>query len=245
MTQAQADAHLCGSFPEHHPPSFIGQLMAPYAFLKPRCAGKRILDVGFGDGGGAALLAEVAATVVGIDTAPGDIPRALAKYPRPNVAFLQMDATRMTFPDASFDVVCSCQVIEHVPEPSLLQYLREIARVLKPDGLFCVSTLNLANTMKPGKPYQKLIYHEKEFTGSELKGLLAQVFPTVEMSGVYPSWPHRVFRRLKKWGLDRVGPESLNPVVQFYRQASHRDYVVRGGVSRAALDLLALCRKSH
>jgi SAM-dependent methyltransferase len=47
------------------------------------------------------------------------------------------------FPSASFDFVTANQVIEHVRRTDLL--LREIRRVLKPDGLACISTNNLSS----------------------------------------------------------------------------------------------------
>ena len=180
MTQAQCDAYTCGVVPEEHDARFVAQHLAAYAFARRLMQGKRVLEVGFGEGYGANYLAEVAADITGVDTAPGNIPRAQAKYHRPNLHFRQMDACRLAFDDGAFEMVGSFQVIEHIPEPNLLTHLREIHRVLAPNGLYCCSTLNLEHNMKPGKPYEKLPYHEKEFTGPELRALLEQVFPRVE-----------------------------------------------------------------
>jgi SAM-dependent methyltransferase len=47
------------------------------------------------------------------------------------------------FPSESFDIVNANQVIEHVRRTDVL--LREIRRVLKPDGLACISTNNLSS----------------------------------------------------------------------------------------------------
>ncbi|PIF31374.1 ubiquinone/menaquinone biosynthesis C-methylase UbiE [Flavobacterium sp. 9] len=44
------------------------------------------------------------------------------------------DGKVMPFEDASFDVVFSTEVLEHVPNPD--QYLTEVKRVLKPGGMF-------------------------------------------------------------------------------------------------------------
>jgi SAM-dependent methyltransferase len=72
--------------------------------------------------------------VIGLDRL---LPRAMAQemgapaVPRMNL--LRMDATRMTFPDASFDVVHSYDVLEHVDDVDAV--LREIARVLRPGGM--------------------------------------------------------------------------------------------------------------
>ena len=47
------------------------------------------------------------------------------------------------FPSESFDLVSANQVIEHVRRTDVL--LREIRRVLKPDGVACISTNNLSS----------------------------------------------------------------------------------------------------
>lgn len=49
--------------------------------------------------------------------------------------------TDANFPDDHFDVVTMWDVIEHLPAP--LDDLREVHRVLKPEGLLCVHTLDV------------------------------------------------------------------------------------------------------
>ncbi len=234
VTQAQTDAELCGLIPEENDPGFVAQHLSAYAFIRPQLAGKRVLEVGFGDGYGAAYLAEGAAEVGGVDIVPGNAPRAQAKYPASNLVFRHFDGMRLPFPEGAFDAAVSCQVIEHVPEPQLPAWLSEIRRVLKPGGQFFVSTLNLDQAMKPGKPYQKLIYHEKEFTAPELEALLKQVFSSVTLFGLHPSFKHRFFRRLKRWGFF---------VRSYFSRMTVRDFVVRPADLRRAVDLLALCTK--
>lgn len=233
MTQAQSDAEQCGLIPEENNPWFFAQHLSAYAFARMAVAGERVLEVGFGDGYGAAYLAEGAKEVAAADVTAGNIPRARAKYPRPNLSFHEIDGMRMPFADGSFDAACTFQVIEHVPEPQLLPWVEEIRRVLRPGGRLFVSTLNLDHARKPGKPYQKLVYHEKEFTASELEDLLKKVFPRVALYGLHPSGPHRVFLRLKKWGLR---------VDAYFRRITVRDYVVTRK-TRSCWDLIALCEK--
>ncbi|MBI4342954.1 MAG: methyltransferase domain-containing protein [Candidatus Omnitrophica bacterium] len=242
MTQTQTEAYVCGLVPEHHDTKFVAQHLAAYAFARRFAAGKRVLEVGFGEGYGANYLAEAASEVAAVDVTPGNIPRAQERYARPNLRFLLTDGSRFDFPDGAFDLVCSFQVIEHIPEPLIPTYLREIHRVLTPDGIACLSTLNLDNAMKPGKPYTKLHYHEKEFTGPELEQWLSRFFPAVEMYGLYLSPSHYLFQRFKKWGLMKVGPAHLNPVARFYSDVTVDDFRIRRGITRAALDLIALCR---
>ena len=49
----------------------------------------------------------------------------------------QMDAAAMSFPDASFDLVYSYSVFEHLPDPAAV--LAEMRRVLRPGGIGFVS----------------------------------------------------------------------------------------------------------
>ncbi len=245
MTQAQTEAYQGGISPEDTDARFLAQHLAAYTFTRQFAQGKRVLEIGFGDGYGSNYLAEVAQEVTGIDMAPGNIPRAQEKYPRPNLHFVHMEGSQLSFPDGAFDVVGTFQVIEHVPEPDLMRFLTEIRRVLSPDGIACISTLNLEHNMKPGKAYEKMCMHEKEFTGPELQALLERAFPAVELHGLYLTTTHRLHQRLKKWGLNRLGPSRQNPVVRFYNRMTVDAFTTRPGITRDALDLIAVCRKKR
>lgn len=234
MTQAQLEAEQCGLIPEENNPWFFAQHLSAYAFARPKMTDQSVLEVGFGDGYGAAYLAETARQMTAVDVTDENVPRARAKYPRPNLSFQGFDGLHLPFPENSFDAACSFQVIEHIPEPQMLPCLTEIRRVLKPNGLLFLSTLNLDHSRKPGKPYEKLIYHEKEFTEPELENLLKQVFPRVTLHGLHPTALHKFFRRLKKWHLR---------VDAYFRRITVRDYVVTRTNIRSSWDLIAVCEK--
>jgi SAM-dependent methyltransferase len=51
----------------------------------------------------------------------------------PRLPVLRMDPARMTFPGASFDLVCSWSAFEHLDTPRTA--LAEVARVLRPGGI--------------------------------------------------------------------------------------------------------------
>ncbi|QYU69354.1 class I SAM-dependent methyltransferase [Leptolyngbya sp. 15MV] len=71
---------------------------------------------------------------VGFDRAfERELARQLGVDRLPKVTLLQMDATAMTFPTASFDVAFSYDVFEHLPDPAAV--LRQTARVLRPGGV--------------------------------------------------------------------------------------------------------------
>jgi 2-polyprenyl-6-hydroxyphenyl methylase / 3-demethylubiquinone-9 3-methyltransferase len=102
--------------------------------LGPRC---RVLDLGCGAGLLANYLAARGHDVIGIDSTPENL--AIART-RGDARFELGDATALDEPDASFDVVCALDLLEHVEDPS--QVVTEAARVLKPGGLFVFHTFN-------------------------------------------------------------------------------------------------------
>ncbi len=101
----------------------------------------RVLDAGCGGGGMPLSLAEETAWVVGIDLVDRfrDAGTRLAtEKSLSNLEFLQADGMALPFAPASFDVVLSHAVIEHVADAE--QYLRECHRVLRPNGWMYLST---------------------------------------------------------------------------------------------------------
>jgi len=64
--------------------------------------------------------------------------------------FLEVDGARLPFPDASFDVVVSNHVLEHVGDREEQRiHLSEIHRVLRPDGLCYLATPNRWTFVEP------------------------------------------------------------------------------------------------
>jgi SAM-dependent methyltransferase len=103
--------------------------------------GGRVLDAGCGGGGTALSLAEEGRFAVGLDLDArfrDAGTRLAAEKAIANAGFVQGDATRLPFREASFDLVFSHSVIEHVA--SAEAYLRECGRVLRPGGVLYLST---------------------------------------------------------------------------------------------------------
>jgi ubiquinone/menaquinone biosynthesis C-methylase UbiE len=100
---------------------------------------QRILEIGTGTGSGAAILKArfPAAHVTGVDLSPEMVRIAQAKVP--GVTFEPADASRLPFPDGSFDLVAQ----NNVPV-----YFNEVARVLAPGGRLLVTS-----TFGPATPY--------------------------------------------------------------------------------------------
>jgi SAM-dependent methyltransferase len=95
----------------------------------PKACFDRCLEVGAGDGFQSAFLADYARFLVSTDIRVGKLthPR------RENTHYVYSDAERLPFHAASFDLVFSSHLLEHLPD--LPVALREFARLLRDDGL--------------------------------------------------------------------------------------------------------------
>jgi FkbM family methyltransferase len=118
--------------------------MLEYAAIVRRIsadAPRAILDWGCGLGQVSDLLQRAGLDVASFDFRGDGAPDAPAPLPNfPNVvAHLSSDPRALPYPDASFDAVLSCGVLEHVLDPDAS--LDEIARVLEPGGTLYVFKL--------------------------------------------------------------------------------------------------------
>jgi O-antigen biosynthesis protein len=110
-----------------------------YLWARRLVGGSRVLDLGSGEGFGAALLAESAAHVIGLDVDARTIEHSQLNYGGPNLEFALGTAVDLTaYEDASFGAVVAFEIIEHVREQE--RVLAEVARVLSDDGILVIST---------------------------------------------------------------------------------------------------------
>jgi 2-polyprenyl-6-hydroxyphenyl methylase / 3-demethylubiquinone-9 3-methyltransferase len=104
--------------------------------------GPNLLDVGCGGGFLSEEFAKNGYRVTGLDPSPHlvETGRAHARLGGLSIEYLTGVGEKLPFPDASFDYVTCCDVLEHVDDIGLV--VAEIARVLKPDGMFLFDTIN-------------------------------------------------------------------------------------------------------
>lgn len=103
-------------------------------------AGKRALDVGCGAGLLCEPLARMGAAVTGLDAAPENIAAAKTHAAQSGLSIDYRTGSVEDLDDASFDLVTSLEVIEHVSDPAA--FVRGLARALAPGGLMILSTPN-------------------------------------------------------------------------------------------------------
>ena len=111
----------------------------------PLVSGQNCLDVGCGEGRHSlAAYLRPGVDVVGLDLSDEDLATANTRIadmevfdPEGSVRFMRGDATRLPFPDHSFDRVICSEVLEHIP--NYLNVIEELVRVLKPGGKLAIS----------------------------------------------------------------------------------------------------------
>ena len=229
--------------PDETSPGIVALHLKRYEFALPWCRDRAVLDAGCGVGYGTAHLAQVAASVVGVDRDEGAVSYARERYSRPNVEFRVGDLLDLDLADASFDVVCSFETIEHVEDVEA--FLAEVTRVLRPEGAFLVSTPRVdETTASPDNPF-----HRVELSPDDFEALLRRSFREVELYGQrrLQTGRHRLMQRVDVLGLRRRLPGSQR-VSRLLGTASTADVtsdgivIERGGLERAS-EVVAVCRR--
>ncbi|HKS89461.1 MAG TPA: methyltransferase domain-containing protein [Stellaceae bacterium] len=153
-----------------------------YFLARAQCRGKDVLDIASGEGYGSAFLAQVARSVVGVEIAPAIATHAARAYRRRNLRFVVGDARAIPLPAAAVDVVVSFETIEHLFEQEA--FVAEVKRVLRPGGLFIVSTPErdvFSPYNSPANPF-----HCRELTREEFRRVLGAAFASVQLMDQRP-----------------------------------------------------------
>ena len=141
--------------------------------------GSRVLDVATGTGSQASAFADVAREVVAIDLSPAMLAVARRKRGRPNVTFVQADATALPFADREFDAACVSFALHEMPAAIREAVLREMVRVTAPGGTIVVVDYGL-----PRKALARFVVrhvvelyerdHYAEFIRTDVRAFLEQ-----------------------------------------------------------------------
>jgi 2-polyprenyl-3-methyl-5-hydroxy-6-metoxy-1,4-benzoquinol methylase len=214
--------------------------LAVYRRIAVRVAGRRVIDMACGEGYGADVLAQRAATVVAVDANPEAHEHARLRYRRPNLRFERDLVDRFAEP---CDDVVFLQTIEHVVEPgAVLDHFRSLGQVAY------ISTPNVLTLAPKGAERSGNPWHLHEYRAEEFRALCAAHFSRVELYGLF----HARKLRAHAWAL-RAGWDAIHPRLRltdrfyawFTPAIDERDFALRP--ERAcdldrALDFVAVCK---
>ncbi len=100
--------------------------------------GTAVLEMGCGTGNLCRAVSQMGSDVIGTDISSKAIEYAKTKHPQ--IEFKVQPAEKTDFQDASFDIVMTFDVIEHLPDIDI--HLKEVHRLLKPNGRYLIQTPN-------------------------------------------------------------------------------------------------------
>ncbi|MCT1403050.1 methyltransferase domain-containing protein [Paenibacillus sp. p3-SID867] len=142
-------------------------------------SGQRILDLGCGTGTLTVQLKQSypESKVTGLDIDPDVLRIAEAKAAQRHldIKFVQGNSYELPYPDHSFDRVVTSLMFHHLTTTNKLQTLKEIFRVLKPEG-----ELHIADWGKAKNGFMRVAYYSIQIldgfstTTDNVKGLLPE-----------------------------------------------------------------------
>lgn len=149
------------------------------------------LDVGCGNGHITSLVGSAFRAVVGIDMEPLRLADFRSRAPA-RIRVLRMSASRMAFPDSSFDLVTAFEVLEHVPD--LARAVKEMARVCRPGGLIVISVphdwfpIEAHGITIAGRGYHGKVPLLPYIRPLHRRWAMARIFSSQEMDALFPGF---------------------------------------------------------
>jgi SAM-dependent methyltransferase len=150
----------------------------------PSLEGKRVLELGCGNGKTAAALVRTAEETVAVDFSRRGLEACRRALTAPNLLLVEADVRNLPFADASFDLVVAFHVLGHLLEDDRCLAVEEVHRVLRPRGELLIRVFS-ANDMRcgSGEPIEPGTYVKGTgipchyFSGAELSELFRDFHP--------------------------------------------------------------------
>ncbi|VVB84937.1 Ubiquinone/menaquinone biosynthesis C-methyltransferase UbiE [uncultured archaeon] len=166
------------------------------------CKG-RLLDAGCGTGKYTIPLKMRGFDVTGVDVSPGALKMAakVSKSRELDIEFLAADICRLPFPDASFDVIWCCGVLQHLLLSEREQAVSEFRRLLPRRGRLFLEVMGKEDMRYGGSEVEPDTFNRKKgiiyhyFDKNELKGLLGGFSCRIEESKKEKRFNGRVYLR--------------------------------------------------
>ena len=198
------------------PPWTVAEHNARYDFAANFVSGKHVVDCACGNGVGTHFFIQRGPSLIhGFDIDEGAIQYASRKYDENNVFFEKISALPLPLPNGSIDVFICLETLEHIQDDN--EFVREISRVLKPEGLLILSTPNRLIT-NPGLGFKEMPwnhFHVREYSPSELRAVLENHFIIQDWYGQNKNLTLKV--SLMSWVADCFGKKIaviLNQIIK-------------------------------
>lgn len=215
---------------EVHPASlFYQEHLARYRFAAIHLGTGWTLDIACGSGYGASVLCQAGQVrVAAADIYLPSLRQAREGHADRRVVFVAVDGTALAFRNRSFQNIVTLETLEHIKDDD--GYLRELCRVLRPDGSCILSTPNRDYSVRHQIENP---YHVREYSYDELVNLLQGHFATVDIyhQGFSRDYAERVGDYAS---LIQARKHELNPVQQF--ATNHIYGSIRGIVPTALVN---------
>jgi GT2 family glycosyltransferase/glycosyltransferase involved in cell wall biosynthesis/SAM-dependent methyltransferase len=197
---------------------------------------RRVLDLGSGEGFGAAILAGSAQRVLGVDVDALTVEHSSLNYAGPNLKFELGTALDLSaYEEGSFDAVVAFEIIEHVRDHETV--LAQITRLLSDEGILVISTPD--RRMYSRASAQANPFHEHELGLDEFVELLERHFPHVA------GWGQRTITGSHMTGLTgdaHAGMHEGAAEASFYIERAAEEWRIAG--DPAALYCVAVAAKA-
>lgn len=161
-----------------HPDFIYYAHLSLYHFAAPYARGGDVLDAGCGTGYGSAYLLEQGArSVIGIDVSPEAIAFCQRHFQPPGLTYRCRSLEQLDFSPASFDLIYSSNVLEHVAD--VWAFLRGAHAALRPGGRLFIAVPPIVNE---SLEYQNLInpYHVNIWSPRQWQAVIGQFFEQVQ-----------------------------------------------------------------
>lgn len=137
--EKRGDRHSAAYFLQVESERYAEQDWVHEYFCYRDFAGRRVLEIGVGQGSDLMQFAKAGAICAGVDITDNHLRLTRSNFALrgKRAALIKADAARLPFPDGRFDCVYSFGVLHHIPKMD--RVLREAHRVLRPGGLLMLA----------------------------------------------------------------------------------------------------------
>ena len=190
-----------------------------YLAVKSEIAGKDVLEVGSGRGGGSRYIAQFLKpkSMTGMDLASNAVDFSNKNHISPNLKYITGNAEKIPIPNESVDVVInveSCHAYGSVDS-----FLKEVKRVLKPGGHFLITDLR-------GVPGMEILKNQLKNSGlilQEEEDITNNVVQAIEKEDEL-KWK-RIKESIPKWLHGAFGEFGGAVGSQIHLQLKNRDLI--------------------